>query len=89
VEGERGRAAPAALNLESTPRLEREVEGEGEGGKAAPAALNSESTLRLEREVEGERDKAAPAVLNSAERGDSEVPNVSRYGRQRRVTRRQ
>ena len=49
----------------------------------------SESTLGLEREVEGERGRTAPAVPNDAERGDSEVPSVSRYGRQRRVKRRE
>jgi hypothetical protein len=49
----------------------------------------SESTPGLEREVEGERGRAAPAVPNDAERGDSEVPSVSRYGRQRRVKRRE
>jgi hypothetical protein len=38
-----------------------------------------------EREVEGERGRAAPAALNNAERGDSEVPNVSKFDRQRRV----
>jgi hypothetical protein len=74
---------------------EREVHIPGERGVHIPGETGvhkrgiSESTPGLEREVEGERGRAAPAVPNDAERGDSEVPSVSRYGRQRRVKRRE
>jgi hypothetical protein len=41
----------------------------------------SEFILRIKREVEGDRGRATPVILNSAERDDSEVLNISRYGR--------